>query len=132
MDFIKRLMRHIPEKHFKMIRYYGIYARHRHSDSRIRRAIPKEKHKAFALFASWRAAIISAFGYDPIACPSCGSTMAVLDLFYKHHRVSLEYLYEKAKRKFRLAHPNVFPSLHRHVSVLLSPYRNNFGGAYFA
>ena len=132
MDFIKRLMRHIPEKHFKMIRYYGIYARHRHSDSRIRRAIPKEKHNAFALFASWRAAIISAFGYDPIACPSCGSTMAVLDLFYKHHRVSLEDLYEKAKRKFRLAHPNVFPSLHRHVSVLLSPYRNNFGGAYFA
>ena len=28
MDFIKRLIRHIPEKHFKMIRYGGIYARH--------------------------------------------------------------------------------------------------------
>lgn len=27
MDFIKRLLRHIPEKHFKMIRYGGIYAR---------------------------------------------------------------------------------------------------------
>lgn len=27
MDFIKRLIRHIPEKHFKMIRYGGIYAR---------------------------------------------------------------------------------------------------------
>lgn len=27
MDFIKRLIRHIPEKHFKMIRYNGIYAR---------------------------------------------------------------------------------------------------------
>ena len=27
MDFIKRLIRHIPEKHFKMIRYSGIYAR---------------------------------------------------------------------------------------------------------
>ena len=26
MDFIKRLIRHIPEKHFKMIRYSGIYA----------------------------------------------------------------------------------------------------------
>ena len=28
IDFIKRLIRHIPEKHFKMIRYGGIYARH--------------------------------------------------------------------------------------------------------
>jgi len=27
MDFIKRLIRHIPEKHFKMIRYGGIYVR---------------------------------------------------------------------------------------------------------
>lgn len=26
IDFIKRLIRHIPEKHFKMIRYGGIYA----------------------------------------------------------------------------------------------------------
>ena len=26
MDFIKRLIRHIPEKHFKMIRYGGLYA----------------------------------------------------------------------------------------------------------
>ena len=32
MDFIKRLIRHIPEKHFKMIRYGGLYARHRSID----------------------------------------------------------------------------------------------------
>ena len=25
-DFIKKLIIHVPEKHFKMIRYYGIYA----------------------------------------------------------------------------------------------------------
>ena len=33
MEFIQRLIRHIPEKHFKMIRYGGIYARHREIDS---------------------------------------------------------------------------------------------------
>ena len=32
MDFIKRLIRHIPEKHFKMIRYGGLYARHLKTD----------------------------------------------------------------------------------------------------
>lgn len=28
LDFVSRLIRHIPEKHFKMIRYYGLYAKH--------------------------------------------------------------------------------------------------------
>ena len=39
MEFIQRLIRHIPEKHFKMIRYGGIYARHREIDKKLRRAI---------------------------------------------------------------------------------------------
>ena len=29
LEFIKKLIQHIPEKHFKMMRYYGLYARHR-------------------------------------------------------------------------------------------------------
>lgn len=32
IEFIKLLMLHIPKKHFKMIRYYGIYVRHRKID----------------------------------------------------------------------------------------------------
>ena len=39
MEFIQRLVRHIPEKHFKMIRYGGIYARHREIDKKLRRTI---------------------------------------------------------------------------------------------
>lgn len=35
-DFIKRLIWHISEKHFKMIRYGGLYARLRKIDSRLR------------------------------------------------------------------------------------------------
>ena len=50
LDFISRLTQHIPEKHFKMIRYYGIYARHRQSDLLLRRAISKEKHKIYLSF----------------------------------------------------------------------------------
>ena len=110
MDFIKRLIRHIPEKHFKMIRYFGIYARHRDSDKLIRRAIPSEKRKAYLAFSTWRNAIIDAFGYDPIKCPFCGNTMVVLELYYRHRKVSLEELYQKACRKFRAAHPRQFLS----------------------
>ena len=34
IDFIKLLIRHIPEKHFKMIRDGGLYARHRKTDEK--------------------------------------------------------------------------------------------------
>ena len=47
IDFIKRLIRHIPEKHFKMIRYGDIYARHRKIDKHLHRSISKEKHPFF-------------------------------------------------------------------------------------
>ncbi len=32
IDFIKLLIQHIPERNFKMTRYYGLYARHRVAD----------------------------------------------------------------------------------------------------
>ena len=54
MDFIKRLIRHIPEKHFKMIRYGGLYARHRSIDKKLHLAISKEKRHTFRCFNRWR------------------------------------------------------------------------------
>ena len=63
LEFIQRLIRHIPEKHFKMIRYYGLYARHRKEDAKLRRAISKEKHKIFLSFNRWRNCISFSFGY---------------------------------------------------------------------
>ena len=88
IDFIKRLIQHIPEKHFKMIRYGGLYARHRQIDSKLQRAIHRSKHPIYRSFNQWRTAILSSFGYDPIKCPDCGHTMLFLELYYNHHRVS--------------------------------------------
>ena len=101
MDFIKRLIRHIPEKHFKMIRYGGLYARHRKIDSNLHRAISKSKHHIYLSFNQWRTAILSSFGYDPLECPVCKHQMVFLELYYNHKRVSLEELYEKAMSKSR-------------------------------
>ena len=71
IDFIKRLIRHIPEKYFKMIRYGGLYARHRKTDEKLYRAISKSKHRIYRSFNQWRTAILSSFGYDPLECPNC-------------------------------------------------------------
>lgn len=53
-DFIKKLIQHIPEKHFKMVRYYGIYARHHDSDKNLQRAIAPHKRNFFRSLNSWR------------------------------------------------------------------------------
>ena len=102
LDFIARLIPHIPEKHFKMIRYYGLYARHRVTDKKLNLAISKQKHKIYRSCNSWRNAILSSFGYDPIQCPCCGTTMLFQELYFNHHHVALDELYErtiaKAKR----------------------------------
>ena len=99
IDFIKRLIRHIPEKHFKMIRYGGLYARHRKTDEKLYRAISKSKHRICRSFNQWRTAILSSFGYDPLECPNCKHKMDLLELYYNHKRVSLEELYERAMSK---------------------------------
>ena len=101
MEFIQRLIRHIPEKHFKMIRYGGIYARHREIDSKLYRAISKSKHHIYRSFNQWRTAILSSFGYDPLVCPDCQHRMEFLELYFNHQCVSLQELYEKAMSKSR-------------------------------
>lgn len=101
MDFIKRLIRHIPEKHFKMIRYGGLYARHRKIDSKLHRVISKEKHRIYRSFTQWRTAIFLSFGYDPLYCPECNHKMEFLELYYNHKRVPLEEMYEKVMSKSR-------------------------------
>ena len=101
MEFIQRLIRHIPEKHFNMIRYGGIYASHREIDSKLYRAISKSKHHIYRSFNQWRTAILSSFGYDPLVCPDCQHRMEFLELYFNHQRVSLEEMYEKVMSKSR-------------------------------
>ena len=105
LDFISLLIQHIPEKYFKMTRYYGLYARHRKTDKKLHRAISKNKYKLFCSFTKWRNNIAISFGYDPLCCPNCKTTMTLTDLYYKHKRVSLEEMYERsmAKAKCRSA-----------------------------
>lgn len=102
LSFIERLIQHIPEKHFKMIRYYGIYARHHKKDSRLRKAISKEKHKILLSFNRWRDSICFSFGYDPLKCPKCKNTMVFLELYHNHIRIPLDELYEKVMKKHKL------------------------------
>ena len=93
-------LRHIPEKHFKQIRYYGLYAGNHKNDSKLNLAIAKEKRKIFLSFNRWRDCILHSFGYDTLKCPCCGETMTFLDLYYNHQHISLNEMYERTMHRF--------------------------------
>lgn len=104
LEFIGRLIRHIPEKHFKMIRYYGLYARPKEKTKHLRKAISSEKHNFIHSFHKWRSGILSAFGYDPLKCSNCGDTMLFQELYFKHKPVPLDEMYKKVMAKYHSSH----------------------------
>lgn len=94
LDFIRRLIVHIPEKNFKMLRYYGIYAKHHKQEKKLRRCISNVKRKFLHSLLNWRNSILLSFGYDPLKCPKCNSSMLVLEVYYK--KTALFEQYQKA------------------------------------
>lgn len=100
MDFIQRLIRHIPEKHFKQVRYYGLYARAHIEKYKLNHAVHKSKHKFYLSLNRWRECISISFGYDPISCPCCHEKMTLLEIYHKHKRIPLDELYQKAMAKY--------------------------------
>ena len=83
MQFIQRLIQHIPEKHFKMLRYYVIYAKHHKQEKKLRQCLSPQKQRYLSSLLDWRNSIILTFGYDPLKCPKCGTSMLVLEVYYK-------------------------------------------------
>ena len=81
-EFIKKLIIHIPEKHFKMIRYYGLYAKHHKHKSSLLLAVPIEKRRFLESLNSWRTSLSLSFGFDPLLC-KCGHHMTVLEICLK-------------------------------------------------
>ncbi|EFC95864.1 hypothetical protein DXA14_02445 [Hungatella hathewayi] len=41
------------------------------------------------------------FGYDLLRCTQCNHKMQFVEIYYNHHRVSLEELYERAMAKVK-------------------------------
>lgn len=91
IDFIKRLIVHIPEKHFKMLRYYGIYAKHHKHEKKLRRCISPEKKRFIKRTLDWRNSILLSFGYDPLHCDTCGTSLLVLEVYHKKTALFEQY-----------------------------------------
>lgn len=99
LDFIKRLIIHIPEKHFKMIRYYGIYAKHHKQEPELRKVVKPELRQLFLSWYKWRAFMLTCFQVDPIQCHVCGKTMTLMQIRFNKQKETLAEHYWKIMHK---------------------------------
>ena len=78
-EFVHRLLSHVPEKNFKMVRYCGIYSRHEYKH----RQTEFSDTEAILIKRSWRDEIKRTFHYDPLKCPNRGTGMEPVDTCYE-------------------------------------------------
>jgi len=71
-EFMARMLYFLPDKHRKMIRYYGIYARN------IDKKLDENERR------TWAKAVKHCFERNPEICPEC-NTLMVLDVVYSFH-----------------------------------------------
>jgi hypothetical protein len=74
LEFIHGVVRHIPPKHFKMVRYFGLYAPRQTAQvqallQQISRMVGRVVRRL-----TWRTRIQRDFAHDPLQCPCCGET----------------------------------------------------------
>jgi hypothetical protein len=80
MDFIARLIAHIPDAYFRNIRYYGFLSnRTRTKLLPIVYNLLNETKDILAkkIYIPWRQMIKNTFHYDPLACKVCGAIMTL-------------------------------------------------------
>lgn len=94
-EFIKKVIIHIPEKNFKMIRYYGIYARRSKKTKNLIKMMEEKIMRMKKSMGRWEYRILAAFGVDPCKCPKCKGIMRINDIVYKKYGSMKEYFRKK-------------------------------------
>lgn len=78
-EFIKRLIKHIPDRNFKVVRYYGLYAREHKQSRKIFKLLNPTQIEIRQQLRKWNLAIELSFGYDPTKC-DCGGKFIFFEL----------------------------------------------------
>jgi len=81
-EFIANVLRHLPDKHFKVVRHFGLYARRcRGKYQALMTQLRRFVRKTIRRF-SWRQNVTNLTGRDPYQCPRCGQVMVVFQITY--------------------------------------------------
>jgi hypothetical protein len=113
-QFLFLLLQHLPPKHDRTVRYYGLYARRVRRElfgivqqvSKYDYTVPKGATRALR----WRERLIAIFEQDPHHCPRCGQQMELVAWCYPPRGSPDGPMYWRSKRK---------PEDHRQLSLCL-------------
>ena len=78
LEFIHGVVRHIPPKQFKMVRYYGLYAPCKAKKIKAKMKAMGQAVGRVICRLGWRKRIQRDFKHDPLRCPKCGQTNLAL------------------------------------------------------
>jgi hypothetical protein len=102
LDFLARLIAHIPDRYFRNIRYYGFLAQRLRSQLLpiVYRLLDQFHRSARTLYRTWRDLLKASFGLDPLTCPLCGTQLVFAQLVRSppqhvlisfHHQIAQGY-----------------------------------------
>ena len=99
--FIGRLIRHIPDKHFPMIRYAGLFSnrwkKQYISQARIALNQPEPDESDDKTQPSWGERQAEYTGIDPLICPNCDHPLTYIGTFFGNWN-ELQYLFDTARK----------------------------------
>lgn len=100
-EFIKRVIIHIANSGFKMIRYYGIYAGKRKHKCKVIKMVDDKIKEIQKKYKSWRKRIQLSFGHDPLKCPNCKTEMTISDVVYPGIGSVLKLIHDRTYEKVK-------------------------------
>ena len=89
-EFVRRFLSHIPEKHQRLINYYGFLA------NRVRGTLLPQVHKVLGQRMRethkirYAQMLKRSFGIDPLECPLCRSQLAFVGLVFGKSSMDLK------------------------------------------
>ena len=97
--FIGRLIRHIPDKYFPMIRYAGLFSnrweRQYLAEARIALNQSESEDSDTNTKSSWAKRQTEYTGADPLVCPNCYQPLTFVGAFLGNWN-ELQYLFDRA------------------------------------
>jgi len=93
LEFIGKLIMHIPKKHFKMVRRYGLYRRDINKLAQkvvslcnyIKTRISSKLKPKVTKKQTWKERLIHNFGENPLVCPGCKSEMELWIIWHPRY-----------------------------------------------
>jgi len=81
-EFIHAVLKHLPEKHFRAVTYYGLYSPNYPQKEHIQTVFNTQGKAVDPIKLNWRESTYLKTGRNPICCPICGREMVLVAAVY--------------------------------------------------